>query len=148
MADTGLKHRSGGFAFRPASLPRNEGDRNPMVGNNRVRDADHADRHNEEKPRTESQGGRASEILGELLQFAHGGLGVGLGPFKTMLEMVVDQFTFGVADGALDREELLGDLNAGLGVLDHRDNGAQMALRALEPLRNFRMAGVLHAGLL
>jgi len=91
-------------------------------------------------------GRRASEIFGELLQLAHGGLGVGLRPFKTVLDVIVDQFALGVADRVLDRVELLGDLDAGLGGVNHRDDGAQMALRALEPAGDLRMRGVLHAG--
>ena len=67
MADAGLKRRAGGFALRPAPLPSNQGDGNPMVGHDRVQDADHADRDDKEKLGTESHTGIPSQILGELL---------------------------------------------------------------------------------
>jgi hypothetical protein len=38
-------------------------------------------------------------ILGELLQLVQGGLCVRIRPVETMFDMVLDQLTFGVADG-------------------------------------------------
>src|SRR5579863_466856 len=43
VPDAGLQRRPGGLAFRPAALPGNERDWNPMVGDDGVQYADDAD---------------------------------------------------------------------------------------------------------
>eukprot|EP01042_Synura_sphagnicola_P018570 gene18571-biopygen18369 len=47
--------------------------------------------------------------------------------------MVLDQGLLGLPDRALDRLQLLGDLEAGTPGLDHLDDLAQMPIRALQP---------------
>jgi hypothetical protein len=62
-----------------------------------------------------------------------------------MLDMVVDQLALGVADGALDRMELLGQVNARACFLEHLKDRREVAVRPFQASDNLRMGTVFHA---
>src|SRR5450759_2888122 len=77
----------------------------------------------------------ASQIRGELLQFAQGCLRIGsMAIIETVLDMVMDQFLFGLCDRGFDGVDLLSDLDTGFAILDHRNNRTQMAFDPFEAL--------------
>lgn len=51
--------------------------------------------------------------------------------------MIVDQCPFGLADGLLDRVQLLGEVQARPAVTEHLDDLVQVTLRAPQPLHDF-----------
>lgn len=62
--------------------------------------------------------------------------------FQAVIEMVLDQGSLRIDYGVFDRRELLGDVEAWFLRLDHSDDAAKVPLGTLEPLDDFRMAGV------
>ncbi|MOA59353.1 hypothetical protein D3C78_1839450 [compost metagenome] len=54
--------------------------------------------------------------------------------------MILDQRPLGLAHRFLHRMQLLGDVHALAALFDHRDNAAQMTVRALKTLDDRRMA--------
>jgi hypothetical protein len=58
--------------------------------------------------------------------------------------MIMDQRLFGVLDRTLDCLQLLRDLCAGAALLDHKDNGLQMAVGALQTANDSRVMFVRH----
>ena len=65
--------------------------------------------------------------------------------FQSVVNMIVDKHTLGLADGFFHSMQLLSDIDAGPMVFDHGDDAAQMALRPLQPFDDFFMALVLMA---
>ena len=51
------------------------------------------------------------------------------GVLQAMVDVVLDQLALGVADGLLNRMELLGKVGAGAACLDHLDHGGEMTVR-------------------
>ena len=80
----------------------------------------------------------SSQVFGELVQLAHGRLGVSVGSVEAMLDMVLDQLASGVADSAFDCMELLGQINAGAAFLEHRKDRGEVAVRAFQARDNIR----------
>src|SRR5512135_1577768 len=73
---------------------------------------------------TKSDMGRL-QVFGDGLELADGVVGtlgaLAHGVFKAMIDVVVHQGLLGVADGALDRLQLLGDVEAAAPLLQHGD---------------------------
>src|SRR5580704_12241955 len=61
---------------------------------------------------------------------------------QTVVDMVVDQFALGRADGGLHGVQLLREVGAGATLFDHPDHRAEMALGALQSRRDRWMGGV------
>jgi hypothetical protein len=68
---------------------------------------------------------------------------------EAMIDVVVDQGFLGLANGLLDGVELLGDIETGSSLLDHRNDAPQVSFRPLQPLHDIRVAlmnvCILHA---
>ena len=91
--------------------------------------------------------GRPSpEVSGDFAEFRHGLPRFGRIAFnsmrQTVIDVVVDEGLLGRRDRLLDSLELLGEVEASSTVLHHLDDGAQMALGALEALDDGGMRGM------
>lgn len=53
---------------------------------------------------------------------------------EAMVDMVLNQRALGLLNGLLNRMELLGDVRAGLLILDHLDDACEVPIGTLEPL--------------
>jgi hypothetical protein len=58
---------------------------------------------------------------------------------KAVIEMILDQGLFGLANGFLDRMELLGNLETGPACLDHVDDTPEMPIGSLKPFDGLGM---------
>ena len=72
-----------------------------------------------------------SEVAGDGFQLV--AIRGGMVFVKAMVHVIVDERPLGVGDGLLDRLQLLGDVKAGLAVLDHADHGPQMTVSTFQP---------------
>jgi hypothetical protein len=81
----------------------------------------------------------ASQILGELFQFAQRLPGVAVTALQTMFDVIVDQSALGIADGAFDRVKLLGQIKTGPIIGEHRKDASEVAMGALEALDDVGM---------
>ncbi|MET4320041.1 hypothetical protein ABIC02_003789 [Bradyrhizobium sp. RT5a] len=77
--------------------------------------------------------------LGEGILCRFAGAAVG-GRIQAVVDMIVDEGFFGLGDGFLDRMKLLGQVETGAAIIEHRDDPAQVPLGALQPLDDIRMA--------
>ena len=64
---------------------------------------------------------------------------------QAVVDVVLDKYTLGLADGFFHGMQLLGDVDAGPAVFDHGDDAAQVALRTLQPFDDIAMTLVLVA---
>lgn len=67
---------------------------------------------------------------------------------ETVLDMVMNEFALGVADGFFHRVELLSEVNTRPTGFDHRDDGSDMSFSAPEALGDRWMRFVLHGTIL
>src|SRR5215207_7572320 len=56
-----------------------------------------------------------------------------------MVEVIVDQCLFGLADRLFDGVKLLAEIEAGPSLFDHRNHAPQVTLGALQPLEDLRV---------
>eukprot|EP01132_Coremiostelium_polycephalum_P008134 gene8136-10006_t len=63
-----------------------------------------------------------------------------------MIDVVLNQCLFGLADGLFDSMQLLGDVDTGSARLDHLDDFLQMAIRPLQAKSYFSVVGMLLIG--
>ena len=68
------------------------------------------------------------------------------GILDAVVQVILDQLLLGIADGLLDRVQLLGELHARAIVLEHLDHPRQMAVGALESRGN--LGKRMHVGTL
>lgn len=61
---------------------------------------------------------------------------------KAMIKMILDQGLFRLANGFLDRLQLLGNIEATATVFDHVDYAAQMPFGPFQPFDDVRMGAV------
>ena len=97
---------------------------------------------------------RLSQVFGNRLEFVDDGnrrfsTSVGCG-VQTMIDMVVDQRSFGLADGFFDGVKLLGEIEARPAFIEHLDDTTEVTFGPLESLDDI-LVGVMrvvvcHAG--
>ena len=80
------------------------------------------------------------EIAGNGLELRFVGLGT-LG-VEAMVHMVVDQGALGIGNGTFYSLKLLSDIDAGLTVLNHSDDRAEMAFGTFQPGNHLAVACV------
>ena len=68
--------------------------------------------------------------------------------FKTMLNVIVDQLTLGLANGALHRVKLLSQIDTSALFIEHGQNSREMSLRFLEAGNDFRVRCMFQSGIL
>src|SRR5215211_6568441 len=87
--------------------------------------------------------GSGSEILRDRFEFAdrraRGDALTVAGHCQAVVDMIVDQRLFRLADRFLDGVKLLCEIKAGAPLFDHRDHPPQMTFGAPEPLDDIRM---------
>ena len=67
---------------------------------------------------------------------------------KAVFDMIVDEFTLGIADRGFNGMELLGQLNTRPLLLDHCDDGSEMAFSPLKALDDGWMTVMFHLNIL
>jgi hypothetical protein len=138
------------LATGPATLPGNEGDRHPMVGDDGMQHTNGGDRENEENRRvvTGSDSMAASEIFGqsfELVQCLRGvHAATAHGITNAMFHMVLDQRPLSVVDDAFHGLKLLRQIKAGATILEHGEDRGELAMSLLQPFDDVGVRDVLH----
>src|SRR5262249_11923955 len=79
----------------------------------------------------------AHDVARRLAPPVHGGI-------EAMIDVIVDQGLFCLADGLLDGVQLLRHVETGARLLDHRDDAPQMPFGPLQPLDDVGMAAMYH----
>ena len=64
--------------------------------------------------------------------------------FQTMLNVIVDQLTLGLANGAFDRVKLLSQIDTSTLFIEHGQDSREMSLRLLEAGDDFGVRCVFH----
>jgi len=67
---------------------------------------------------------------------------------QAMFNVVVDQFTLGIGNGAFDRVELLGEIDTGAAIVKHRQNLGEVTLGAFEANDDIWMGCVFHTSII
>jgi hypothetical protein len=62
------------------------------------------------------------------------------GRIEAVIDVIVDEGLLGLGNSLLDRMKLLGQVEAGSAIIEHRDDPAQVSLGPLQPLDDLRMA--------
>src|SRR5579863_3506071 len=150
MAEAGLEGGSRRLGSRPPSLPGEERNGRPMIGNGRVQDADDQNGHHEKETRGQTcVRAPASEVFRQGFEFAQrlprGDLALRGGVAEAMLHVVLDQRPLGRMDDALHGLHLLREFEAGALVLEHLQDGGELAMRLLQAVDDFRVRSVFHA---
>ena len=87
------------------------------------------------------------KVFRELFEFSQAGLAVRTrAVIEAMLDVIVDQFALGVADGLLDRVQLLSQVEAAAVFFQHGHDAAQVAVHPLQPLDDLGMRRVFCHG--
>jgi len=93
-----------------------------------------------------------SQILRECLELAKSASGVDLTLFEpiaeAVLDVIMDQLALGIDDGALDRMQLLRQVESRPTFREHGEDGGEMAMRPLETGNDRRVGSVLHGHIL
>jgi len=88
-------------------------------------------------------GDRWSQVFGnglELIDDGNGRFAVAVRcGVQTMIDVIMYQCALCLADGLLDRVELLGQIEAGAALGKHFDDAAEVTFRALQPFDDIRM---------